>query len=33
MKKIVMLLFIISTTVVYTQNIEVETYKNAMGIN
>jgi tetratricopeptide (TPR) repeat protein len=33
MKKKMMLLFIISTTVVYTQNKEVETYKNAMGIN
>ena len=33
MKKIMMFLFIISTAVVYTQNKEVETYKNAMGIN
>src|ERR1035437_2744874 len=33
MKKIMIFLFIISTAVVYTQNKEVEAYKNAMGIN
>ena len=33
MKKLMIFLFIISTAVVYTQNKEVETYKNAMGIN
>src|ERR1035437_1389113 len=32
MKKIMMFLFILSTAVVYTQNKEVETYKNALGI-
>src|ERR1017187_3176283 len=32
MKKIMILLFILLTTVVYTQNKDVETYKNATGI-
>jgi tetratricopeptide (TPR) repeat protein len=32
MKRIIMFLFILSTVVVYTQNKEVETYKNDMGI-
>jgi tetratricopeptide (TPR) repeat protein len=33
MKKIVMFLVIISTTIEFAQNSEVETYKSAMGIN
>ena len=32
MKKLIMFIFILSTAVVYTQNKEVETYKNATGI-
>jgi tetratricopeptide (TPR) repeat protein len=32
MKKLIMSLFILSTAVVYTQNKEIETYKNALGI-
>ena len=32
MKRIIIFLFILSTVVVYTQNKEVETYKNDMGI-